>query len=677
MEDKTGKNMRFNPDQDRHRLKRRIFTTLLLYFFSLTSLIPAAEADDFKIEHVTLKIEIIPGRHWLKGEATFKIQAEIQGWNSLDFYLRPTLRVYDAKDEKNQHLYFSQIPVKRIFPNSDTSLVRVRLKQDLSKQDTAEITISYAGQFFMSSNFDPEARRYNRAFSSITEEAAWLRSVQLWYPYLADKSMPVTIQTTVPSGWTVITNGELAQVNQNQDKQVFVFHDEKAASLDLTLFAAPYISASHKVNGFNLTAYLFPQHEDLIDAYLEKSGEILGFYSQKFGQPNASHFSIIEIGMGYGTGTSAPFGYAVSSHLINLDFPLIPHEIAHLWWGETVSDNLGKDTWLHEGLATFSDTCYRLSKASDEKTRRQILFALLNRAIPIGNPRTPSILEGGEQHAPEGFLVYERAAYVLHTLKHILGDEVFDRSIKTYLNTFRKKKADTDSFIRIIHQVSQEDLSWFFDFFLRGHRPPRYRIDFRNIHYRAEGTLYQDHVPGKFSMPLTLEFITNQRSFRKDIIIKGKKRKFYYNLGTGEEVVRINIDPDFEVLAVRPILEDRWQARALRLEAANTKNFRRVKPQLFSLWERHPENVYLLHEVAQFFFAQQDWEKGIDLYKKILNLKPRDFSFIALANIAGAYETMGNQEMQRLYLEQALAKGSSMYSIMRSLMDKLDRLGKE
>ena len=112
----------------------------------------------------------------------------------------------------------------------------------------------------------------------------------------------------------------------------------------------------------------------------------------------------------------------------------------------------------------------------------------------------------------------------------------------------------------------------------------------------------------------------------------------------------------------------------MRLEAADKKNFPQVKPLLFALLERNPDNVYILHEVGQFYFAQQKWEKGIEIYQEILSLEPDDFAFIALANISGAYKVMGDQKMQRLYLEKALSKGSSMYSIVRSLMDKLEKL---
>jgi hypothetical protein len=655
------------------RTGRKIVILILILLCAQTLLKALPEKDEFKIVHFSLDIEIIPEEHGLKGEAKLRLRSGINGLKSFDFHLRPSLRVNSVKDENDNALVFSQNKVERIFPNSETSLVRVSLDQELSEGETVEIVASYDGIFYMPSDFDSKERRYNRAFSSVTKEAAWLRPVQLWYPYIADKSMPLTIRAKVPSDWTVITNGELESTAEENGKKIFVFQEEEISSLDIFLFAASYISKSKTIGDFHITAYFFPHHRDFLDPYIEKTEEILSFYTQKFGAPDAEKFNIIEIGMSYGTGTGAPFGYGISSHLINLDFPLIPHEIAHLWWGETISYNLGEDTWLHEGLATFSDYCYRFEKAPDKKAKREVLFGLLNKAIPVGNPKTLSILEGGAKHA-EGFLVYERAAFVVHTLKHILGEALFLKALRSYIEAFRSKKADTADFIRIVNSVFQKDLNWFFDYYLRGGRLPRYRVKSINIGGKVRGTLYQENVPKNFIMPVTLEFLTNKRSFRREVEVKGSKKKFYYDLEKGEVVSRVTIDPDFDVLGVSDILEDRWEARSLRLEAAEEKNFRQLESLLFSLSKKNPDNVHILHEVGQFYFAQQKWDKGIEIYKKIMSFEPDDFTFIALANIAAAYELMGDKKMQRLYLEKALAKGSSMYSIVRSLMDKLDKL---
>jgi len=653
---------------------KRVICLIFLFLSSWAGLHAVPDSTRFEVIHFGLDIKIEPERHRLSGETMIRLRSGMDGLKSLHFHIRPTLRVKSVRDEKNINLAFSQSRVQRIFPNSDTSLVRVGLSQELLKGETTEILISYEGIFYMSSDYNPKEKRYNRAFSSITKQAAWLRPVQLWYPYIAQKFMPLTLKAKVPSGWTVITNGELKNFTQGKEEWIFLFQEDETSSLDITLFAAPYVSKSKKINDFQITAHFFPCHRDFLDSYLEKTAEILSFYTRKFGRPKARKFSIIEIGMGYGTGTSAPFGYGISSHLINNDFTLLPHEIAHLWWGETVAFHLGEDSWLHEGLATFSDYYYRLEKASDKGARRRLLFELLNKAIPIGNPNTLSILEAGAAHAPESFLIYERAAFMIQTLRHILGEEKFLEVLRRYIENFRDKKADTDGFVRVIKSVSQRDLQWFFDFYLRGKKPPRYEIKFRNLGGQVAGTISQYHVPDHFRMPLTVEFLTNQRSFRKEIEVQGKKKKFVYDLEEGEVVSRAIIDPEFEVLGVREVLEDRWTARSLRLEAARKRNFQHVMPLLFSFLDKHPDNVHILHEIAQFYFAQEEWNKGIELYQKILSFKPYNFDFIALANIAGAYETMGDPQMQKLYLERAVAKGSSMYSILRSLMDKLDRL---
>lgn len=170
------------------RTGRKIVILILILLCAQTLLKALLEKDEFEIVHFSLDIEIIPDGHGLKGEAKLRICSESNGLKSLHFYLKPSLRVNSVKDENDNALVFSQNKAERIFPNSETSLVRVNLDQELSEGET------------------------------------------------------------------------------------------------------------------------------------------------------------VEIGMSYCTGTGAPFGYGISSHLINLDFPLIPHEIAHLWWGETVSDNLGEGT---------------------------------------------------------------------------------------------------------------------------------------------------------------------------------------------------------------------------------------------------------------------------------------------------------------------------------------------
>ncbi|NIO49303.1 MAG: hypothetical protein GTN73_07710 [Candidatus Aminicenantes bacterium] len=263
---------------------------------------------------------------------------------------------------------------------------------------------------------------------------------------------------------------------------------------------------------------------------------------------------------------------------------------------------------------------------------------------------------------------------MVQTLKHILGEELFLKALRSYIETFRGKIADTADFIRIVNLASQKDLDWFFDYYLRRGRLPRYLVKSVDVGGKVRGTLYQENVPKHFKMPITLEFLTNKRSFTRKLEVKGSKKKFSFDLERGENVLRVTIDPDFEVLGVRDVLEDRWEARSLRIEAAEKKNFQRLGPLLFSLLEKNPDNAHILHEVGQFYFAQQKWEKGIEIYQKILSLEPDDFTFIALGNIAAAYELMGDKKMQRYYLEKALAKGSSMYSIVRSLIDKLEKL---
>ena len=58
--------------------------------------------------------------------------------------------------------------------------------------------------------------------------------------------------------------------------------------------------------------------------------------------------------------------------------------------------------------------------------------------------------------------IYPRGAAVLHMLRVILGDKIFKEFQTVFLNKFAFGNPDTQDLIDVVNEVSQEDLSWFF-----------------------------------------------------------------------------------------------------------------------------------------------------------------------------------------------------------------------
>lgn len=633
-----------------------------------------AENPVLKLTKLDLRLFIFPEKHFLKGNALLTIYSNIDNLKAFSFYISPQLKITKIVNKGGNFLVFSQNRVEDIFPNSKTSLVIVNLEKDLLKGKSTTINIYYEGYFYTPSKYNSEKKRYERVLSGVTEKVVWLRPTQLWYPYIKNNFMKIRINVSVPEHWLVLTNGELIKKEKLKGKTNFIYEDKRVGSLDIFLFAGPYLSKTIKINVFRITSYLLPHHKSLIDIYNQKTAEIINFYTKKFGLPNIKNVKMIEIGSEYGTGTSCPFGYAIASHLITKHCPIIAHEIAHLWWGETVLDNLGPDTWLREGLATFSEKYYMVETYRNLDIRRRILFDFLFRAISHENPETPSVLEAGEKELAHRYLVYEKPAYMLNTLKYLLGKETFLKVMRAYLNKFRGKIATTSDFIKVVNSISSQNMEWFFNYYLKGKRVPRYRLKFEINEKNLNGVIYQDFVPSNFLMPVNILIKTNRREILHRVLVKGAKGRFNLELKENEKVERVIVDPDLNILAVHEELEAVWKARELRILAKKNRNLKKIEEELLFLLKKYPENTYILHEIAQFYFMQGEWNRVLKFYRKIINLAPNSNVVLAFVNIAQIYELKGKRKKALYYFQKALEQGSRNYTLMRWIISKSNEL---
>jgi aminopeptidase N len=151
-------------------------------------------------------------------------------------------------------------------------------------------------------------------------------------------------------------------------------------------------------------------------------------------------------------------------------FPHVPdeatfvHELAHMWFGDSVTLGDWPDIWLNEGFATWSDWIW--SEGQGRRTAHewfQYYYSLRWGASwlwtpPPGDPGRPEDLFCGA--------VYARGAMTLQALREMVGDDVFFDMMRTWAQEHRYGTVTTPEFIALAEQKSGMELDAFFQTWL-------------------------------------------------------------------------------------------------------------------------------------------------------------------------------------------------------------------
>ena len=180
----------------------------------------------------------------------------------------------------------------------------------------------------------------------------------------------------------------------------------------------------------------------------------------------------------------ARFGFALETQTLSLysstSFtrpptsyePIMVHELAHQWFGDSVAPKRWADVWANEGHATWYETSFRLGLDSPAFiSRMQLVYSfgdLFRRFLgPVANP------PGGDILTLFNSNVYDGGALVLYALRQQVGDPVFQQIEREWVTRFRGKSASTADFIALASEVSGQDLTTFLtDWFYGTTTPP-------------------------------------------------------------------------------------------------------------------------------------------------------------------------------------------------------------
>ncbi|MCL6668450.1 M1 family metallopeptidase [Streptomyces panaciradicis] len=405
---------------------------------------PKAGNGGYDVDHYDLKLAYTPGKggrgDHLTGTATLTARAT-EDLSAFDLDLKG-LDVEDVTVEGR----------RARFQRAGQELT-VRPHDDIHAAETFRVTVRYSGT--PETITDPDGSQ--EGWLPTTDGALALgepTGSMAWFPcdnHPSDKAT-YDLAITVPKGLQAVSNGEPTGERTSGNRTTSTWHTAEPMASYLATVAVGHFDITRSTIGKDrLPSYVAvdPAEAKPARKVLAKLPEIMEWEEYNFGPyPFSSTGAIVD--------RPQDAGYALETQNRPV-FPGAPdtgtlvHELAHQWYGDSVTPKTWRDMWLNEGFATYAEWLWDEDHGGDSVQHTfEHLYAHGEDEYPdlwSFPPGRPS----GAAHISDS-PVYVRGAMVLQQIRRTVGDDTFYDIIQGWAATHRHGNADTAEFTAYVEK---------------------------------------------------------------------------------------------------------------------------------------------------------------------------------------------------------------------------------
>ena len=424
-----------------------------------------------------------------------------------------------------------------------SDLLIVNLDRAYTTGETVTVSVVYSG--------DPSGDAFG--WDSVGgEDMIWTLSepfgARTWWPCKdlnSDKADSLDMRVTVPEDLIVASNGLLVSNVDNGTTRTFHWHtDYPIVPYLVSLAIHPYATFSHwytPIGGgdpMEVQYYVFPANYNSVQATYALTVPMIETFSAGYGE-----YPFVDEKYGHAEFTwGGGMEHQTLSSMGGWSEDLISHELAHQWWGDMVTCADFHHIWLNEGFATWSEAYWK------EQTEGVGTYRTYMDYAAYYGPGT-IIVEDWTTFWDifDGNLSYNKASWVVHMLRGVMGDTDFFAGLADYRAQLGYASATTEQFRDIMEAASGLELDAFFQQWIYGEYLPTYSYGWSatpggvtvNIEQVQTGT-------GLFTMPVVLRVTTDLGV--TDFTVQNSQALEIHELPVAGVVAQVELDPDGWIL---------------------------------------------------------------------------------------------------------------------------------
>ncbi|AOW95092.1 peptidase M1 [Rhodococcus sp. WMMA185] len=288
-----------------------------------------------------------------------------------------------------------------------------------------------------------------------------------WFPCDDHPSSKASyrISITTDSPYYTVANGALVSKHTRASQTTWVYEQtEPMSSYLATISIGPYEHRSIGSGNVPMYAVHPPRLRSAFDEDFGRQTQMMDVFTRLFGAYPFAEYTVVvtddELEIPLEAQGLSIFGanHCTGEHASER---LVAHELAHQWFGNSLTLGQWRDIWLHEGFACYAEWIW--SENSGGPSAHELACGAHQ-----GLARKPQDLVVSDPGPQLMFddRIYKRGALTLHALRRRLGDENFFALLQQWTRTHRHSTVTVEQFTDLAAHYTDEPLRHFWDTWL-------------------------------------------------------------------------------------------------------------------------------------------------------------------------------------------------------------------